>query len=141
MLVKLSQTAIRLEDAKSAVCHPTCGAIALFEGTIRRHNQGKEVSALAYEVYEAFFYEEVQRIALEMKAKWTIHDSAFIQRVGKLAIGETGIIIAVSSVHRHDALQAVDYAIEQFKKRAPVWKKEFYKHSSEWIVCLHGSHL
>lgn len=140
MLVKLSQTTIRLEDAKTAVHHPSCGAIAFFEGTIRRTNDGKDVTGLEYQVYDAFFYSEVGRIAEEIKAQWAIHEIAFLQRVGRLDIGESGIIIAVSSIHRRDALQAVDYAIEQFKKRAPVWKKEFYPDSAEWIVCHHGNY-
>lgn len=141
MWVKLSQDSISILEAKAAVQHPSCGAIAFFEGTIRRTNDGKDVTGLEYQVYDAFFYSEVGRIAEEIKAQWAIHEIAFLQRVGRLDIGESGIIIAASSTHRHDALQAVDYAIEQFKKRAPVWKKEFYKHSSEWIVCPHGSHL
>jgi len=139
MFIKLSADPIALLEAKAAVHHPTCGAIAFFEGNIRIQNDGKVVAGLEYHVYDAFFYKEVQRIAEEIDTQWTIHEIAFLQRVGRLDVGESGIIIAASSIHRRDALQAVDYAIEHFKKRAPVWKKELYRDSAEWIVCHHGN--
>ena len=137
VFIKLSYHPITLDEAKAAVHHLSCGAIAFFEGTIRRQNVGRDVVALEYEVYESFFYEEIRRIVGEIETQWTIHDIAFLQRLGRLRVGESGIIIAASSVHRSDALQAVDYAIHELKKRAPVWKKEFYQNGSAWVVCRH----
>lgn len=135
MLIKITTNPIDVREALAAVRHPSCGAVASFEGNIRNQNGGKKVFGLEYEAYEGLFQAEVRRIVGEMREKWKIHEFALIQRTGKLDVGETGIVIAVSSPHRREALEALSYAIEEFKKRAPVWKREYYDEGSEWIHC------
>lgn len=137
MFVKLIEKPIIREDALSVVRHPSCGAVVTFEGDIRVENQGKKVLGLEYEVYETLFHFEVRRIAEEIKEKWAIRKFALIQRVGRLEVGETGVFLAISSPHRREALEALSYAIEEFKRRAPVWKKEYYQDDEQWIGCAH----
>jgi molybdopterin synthase catalytic subunit len=139
MLIKVCAEPIDINEARAAVHAPTCGAISVFEGTIRKTNQGKAVMGLEYEVFEAFMRAEVERIIQEIQNKWEIHELALIQRTGKLDVGECGIVIAVSSPHRREAIEACAYMIEEFKKRAPVWKKEYYQDHSDWVFC-HQSH-
>lgn len=38
-------------------------------------------------------------------------------------VSEASIIIAVSSAHRAESLQAVSYAIDTLKAKVPIWKK------------------
>lgn len=133
MLVKLTKDFIDVAEALAYVRHATCGAVTMFEGNIRNENQGEQVVNLEYEVYEKLFHKEVVRIAGEAKEKWHVHEVAVIQRIGLLQIGDTGIIVCVSSAHRRDALDALSYMIEEFKKRAPVWKKERTTQSEKWI--------
>ena len=137
MFLHLTKHKINPNEALAAVRHASCGAIATFEGNIRQENEGRKVFGLEYEVYDKLFHAEVERIFAEIKIKWKIHEMALIQRVGKLDVGETGIYIAISSPHRREALEACDYAIEEFKKRAPVWKKEFYAEGQQWVACHH----
>ncbi|MCE9625464.1 MAG: molybdenum cofactor biosynthesis protein MoaE [Deltaproteobacteria bacterium] len=137
MLIRLVHEAIEDGEAVRAVRHPSCGAVASFEGNIRCENDGHEVLALEYEVYERLFHAELKRIFAEAKEKWGIHEIALIQRVGRLEVGETGIVLAVSSAHRREALEACAYLIEEFKKRAPVWKREHYPEGSAWVACHH----
>jgi molybdopterin synthase catalytic subunit len=58
---------------------------------------------------------------------------AIHHRVGRVDIGETSVVIAVSAPHRADALAACANAIDELKERAPVWKKEVYESGAEWI--------
>jgi len=139
MLIKLTQEPIDIREGLTLVRHPSCGAAAMFEGNIRGENNGKRVLGLEYEVYEKLFYSEVYRIFKEIEERWKIQRAALIQRVGKLEVGESGIFIAAASPHRRDSLEAVSYFIEEFKKRAPVWKKEYYEEDAQWIVCHHGN--
>ncbi|KAK1800240.1 hypothetical protein P4O66_000286 [Electrophorus voltai] len=46
---------------------------------------------------------------------------------GVVPITETSVIIAVSSPHRHDSLEAVKYCIDTLKATVPIWKKEIYE--------------
>lgn len=47
---------------------------------------------------------------------------AIVHRLGVTAVEEASVIIAVSSVHRKDSLQAVQYAIDALKATVPIWK-------------------
>ena len=137
MFIHLTKVKIDPNEALAVVRHPSCGAVASFEGNIRQENDGRKVFGLEYEVYEILFHAEVQRIFAAAKNQLKIQEFALIQRVGKLDVGETGIFITVSSPHRHDAIKACAFIIEQFKKRAPVWKKEFYAEDERWVACTH----
>jgi molybdopterin synthase catalytic subunit len=138
MLIKIYTETIRCDDALQAVRHPVCGAIASFTGIVRDHHHGRTVLALEYHVYEKFFFAETRRILDEMHLRWPVKDAAVLQRVGRLQVGDTGVFIAVSSPHRAEGLAALAYVIEQFKHRAPVWKREHYATGTEWVVCHHG---
>ena len=39
---------------------------------------------------------------------------------------------AISSAHRKDSLEAVQFAIDELKATVPIWKKELYEDGSEW---------
>jgi molybdopterin synthase catalytic subunit len=38
-------------------------------------------------------------------------------------VTEASIVIAISSPHRKESLQAVEYAIDTLKATVPIWKK------------------
>jgi len=63
---------------------------------------------------------------------------AMIHRVGRLEIGETSAVIAVSSPHRAEAFDACRYALEALKIRVPIWKKEFAENGEYWIEGTHA---
>lgn len=120
-------------EALNYVRHESCGAVTMFEGDIRNENEGESVVGLKYEVYEQLLQNEMLKIAAEIREQWSIKEIAVIQRVGWLNVGDIGIVICVSSGHRREALDALSHAIEEFKKRAPVWKKETTTTGDKWI--------
>jgi molybdopterin synthase catalytic subunit len=40
-------------------------------------------------------------------------------------------VIAVSSSHRKEAFDACEFILEEVKKKAQIWKREFYEGESE----------
>jgi len=49
-------------------------------------------------------------------------------------VKEASVIIAISSPHRVDAMEATQHCISQLKARVPIWKKEIYNDgSSQWM--------
>ena len=131
--IQLTEAPIDSQAALASARDPSCGAVACFEGNIRSENQGEAIIGLEYEVYPDLFDAEVKRIIREANDKWNIFKVALVQRTGKLKVGETGIFIAVSSPHRREALDACSFIIEEFKKRAPVWKKESQGDNEVWL--------
>lgn len=61
------------------------------------------------------------------------HDVFFCFRLGEVRIGESSIIIAVSSPHRKDSLEAVHFTIDRVKAIVPIFKKEEYENGdAQW---------
>lgn len=50
-----------------------------------------------------------------------------------MPVGEASVIVAVSSVHRAESLEAVQFGIDTLKQSVPIWKKEVYEEGTpEW---------
>ncbi|MGH9804660.1 MAG: molybdenum cofactor biosynthesis protein MoaE, partial [Candidatus Acidiferrales bacterium] len=72
-------------------------------------------------------------IAGELHARFDVDAVALVHRLGRLAIGETNVLIAVSSAHRGAAFDACRQAIEQVKRTVPIWKKEYFADGAVWV--------
>ncbi len=130
---RLSELPLLLDDAVREVASDDAGAIATFAGTTRARSRGREVVRLEYEAYEGMAEAEMERIAADLKERHSLIDVAIHHRVGIVGIGETSVVIAVSSAHRADALAACAEAIDTLKGSVPLWKKEIYVGGEEWI--------
>ena len=67
-----------------------------------------------------------------MRQKFPIHCFAMIHRLGRLEVGETSVLIAVSSPHRAAAFDACRFAIDTLKRTVPIWKKEHFVGGATW---------
>lgn len=138
MKFSVSNTAIDVTAVKKAVADNSCGALVVFEGWIRDHNEGQAVERLEYEVYRPVAEKEGARIIDEAIARYGVTNALCIHREGLLELGEIAVIVCVSSPHRGEAFDACRYIIDQTKTRLPIWKKEHYLSGiSEWVNCEH----
>jgi molybdopterin synthase catalytic subunit len=129
----LSDEPLSLDRAVAEVRSDDAGAIATFTGTTRRQSRGHAVSYLDYEAYEGMAEDVMAEIAAELQERYALSAIAIHHRVGRVDIGETSVVIAVSAPHRQDALAACKDAIDTLKERVPLWKKEVYEGGAEWI--------
>lgn len=109
------------------------GAVALFYGVVRNENMGRKVLYLEYDAYPEMATKQMRRIAEEVNERWPIIDVAIQHRTGRLEIGETSLLIAVSSAHRKEAFEACHALVDRFKEVVPIWKKEVWEGGEEWI--------
>jgi MoaE-MoaD fusion protein len=129
----LSQEPLSLEAVASEVKADDAGAIATFVGTTRAHSRGRDVLYLEYEAYEGMAEQVMAELAATLKARHELCEVAIHHRVGRVEIGETSVVIAVSAPHRAAALTACHEAIDELKVTVPLWKKEVYVGGEEWI--------
>ena len=110
------------------------GATALFVGTVRSVNEGRDVIGIEYSAYESMAEREMSAVLTEAEA---MNEGVVLvaeHRIGRLDVGEASIAIAAAHAHRGRALDALRYAIDEIKKRAPIWKRELYADGSEsWV--------
>ena len=117
---------IDIESLRLRVQHSQAGAVLIFCGDIRNHSQQKEVTYLEYEAHESMALKQISKIVEEAQKKWQIHTVEVIHRLGKLAVKDCSIAIAVSTSHRGDAYEASRYIIDTIKHSVPIWKKEYF---------------
>jgi molybdopterin synthase catalytic subunit len=115
------------------VADERAGGIAVFVGTTRVHSRGRTVLHLDYEAYEGMAEQVMEELAVDLQGKYELCAVAIAHRVGRVAIGEPSVVIAVSAPHRGDALAACKDCIDRLKETVPLWKKEVYEGGEEWI--------
>ena len=121
------------QEAIRAVSGPDRGAIAMFIGTTRDHQDGRPVRFLEYQAYVAMAEDVMRRIGREIAARFGTPHVAMLHRVGRLEVGEPSVVIAVAAAHRREALAACAHAIDRLKQEVPIWKKEHYADGAAWI--------
>jgi molybdopterin synthase catalytic subunit len=119
-------------NIRDLVSDDRAGAISSFIGTTRSHFHGKKVLQLEYEAYESMVHHTIGLIIDEARSKWQVYHIAVIHRLGIVPVGLASVAIAVSSEHRSEAINAVQYCIDELKARVPIWKKEVYEDGSVW---------
>ena len=130
---RLVDGAIDLAAVIAEVEDEQAGAIATFQGTVRRHSRGRQVVALEYEAYAGMAEKVMAEIADAVKQRYDLREVAIAHRTGRCEVGEVSVAIAVSAAHRQDALSACRDVIDELKERVPLWKKELYEGGEEWI--------
>ena len=138
MKFSVSSAPIDVAAARRAVMDAGCGALVVFEGWVRDHNDGQQVERLEYEVYRPLAVKEGGRIIDEALERYAVSHALCVHRDGLLELGETAVVVCVAAAHRAAAFDACRYIIDQTKVRLPIWKKEHYVSGvSEWVNCQH----
>ncbi len=132
-LVHISEVPLDAQAVIDLVRSDHAGAIDVFVGTVRNSTKGKKVIRLEFESYDVMAIKEMQKIIDQTKVQWPVEKMAIYHRKGALPVGETAVVIAVSTPHRKDSFEACQYAIDTLKKTVPIWKKEVFEDGEEWV--------
>lgn len=116
------------------VAAPDMGAIVSFAGVVRNNFGGRATAHLEYEAFAPMAEKVLAQLADDARAQWGVGAVAIHHRVGRLAIGETAVLIVVAAPHRHEAFEAAEQIMDRIKQVAPIWKKEIWADgASEWV--------
>jgi len=132
-LIEITSEELSADKIIAKVSNPHAGAILTFVGTVREFTDDKRTVFLEYEAYPEMAIKQMQQISDEITMKWPTAKVAMSHRVGKLAIEDISVIIAVATPHRDTGFEAGRYAIERLKQIVPIWKKEIWDDGEQWI--------
>ena len=137
----LSSDALPVARAVEWAGRPDCGAIVLFSGTARDHaGERQRVHRLEYEAYEEQVEPHLLAIAEEARVRWPVLGRiVLLHRVGEVPIGESAVVVVVSSPHRPEAFTAGRFCIDALKASVPIWKRESWDGGESWG--LEAQHL
>ncbi|KAF8642347.1 hypothetical protein AX16_009616 [Volvariella volvacea WC 439] len=132
------------QEIIDSVRDDAAGAVAVFIGTTRNSFKGKVVTRLDYQAYSKLAIKTMADIlrraaqnasrsdhAPESPHAASLLKSAVYHRLGTVPVGEPSIVIAASSPHRKEAFIACEFILEQVKRHAQIWKREFYAGEDE----------
>jgi len=108
------------------------GAVVVFDGIVRNNTRGRKTLCLVYEAYEDMALRQMQSLAEQSMATHGVRQVTMVHRLGRLAVGETSVLIAVASAHRAQAFEACRWLIDTLKKTVPIWKKEHFEDGAVW---------
>lgn len=133
-LVDVRAVPLSVDEVLAAVADPGCGGTALFVGTVRETDGGREVTRLGYSAHPSVVEQLGVVAAAVAEAHPRVRALAAVHRVGELAVGEAAVVVGVSAPHRGDALTACRALIDALKSQVPIWKHQvFADGGEEWV--------
>ncbi len=125
-MIEITEKPIAPEQVIARAKTKGSGCVATYVGVIRDNSHGKKVASVEYRDIDGQAVARLQSIAADAKKKWHLENVAFTHRVGKLAVGDINLVIAVAAGHRQEGFAACQYIIDRFKEALPTEKTETY---------------
>jgi molybdopterin synthase catalytic subunit len=133
-MTRLTHDPIDYHALTEAVRAPHAGAVVLFLGTVRDLTGEQVTVFLDYEAYGPMAEKKMAEIADRVRVRWPVGGVAMVHRLGRLAVGDVSVAVAVSCPHRGEAFDACRFAIDALKELVPIWKRENAPDGSgEWV--------
>lgn len=132
-MIKITNDRLNLEEVMLELEDNSAGALSIFIGNVRNRGRSGNVSEIYYESYSKMAEQKMNEIENEAQTKWEIKKLVVLHRIGNIKVGETSVIIGVSSEHRQEAFEACKFVIDNVKTRVPIWKKEISEKSQKWV--------
>ena len=130
--IGLTREPIDAAQLVAAIKRGEDGAVVVFDGIVRNNSRGRQTLYLDYEAYEEMALRQMHELADEARSRFGIRQVTMIHRLGRLAVGETSVLIVVASAHRAQAYEASRWLIDTLKKQVPIWKKETFVDGAVW---------
>lgn len=132
-MTQLRGEPLSVDEVRGAAADPAAGAVVLFVGTVRDHDQGRGVTALSYSAHPTA-EAELARVAEKIAASYQILSLAIVHRTGDLRLGDLAVVAAVGAAHRDVAFAACQALIDEVKSVVPIWKHQaFADGATEWV--------
>jgi molybdopterin synthase catalytic subunit len=133
LTVSISDQPLSVDAVLRAVTLPGAGGTVLFIGTVRDHDGGKAVSALAYSAHPSAL-DLMREVVAEVAVEFPGTHLAATHRVGDLTVGDLAVVVAAGAAHRQQAFLAARELIDRIKERVPIWKHQtFGDGTEEWV--------
>jgi molybdopterin synthase catalytic subunit len=98
------------------------GAAIVFEGVVRREENGRNIDALEYIAYEPMATMELTKLARDVLERHGLKRVVVEHSRGRVGAGEVSFRLTIASAHRKEGLAAMDAFIDRMKRDVPIWK-------------------
>ncbi|OPY38457.1 MAG: molybdopterin guanine dinucleotide biosynthesis protein MoaE [Methanoregula sp. PtaU1.Bin051] len=133
-MIAIQKEDVNIAQLVTEARKPGTGAIVVFDGIVR----DDDIREIELEAYTEVALPELEKIAKEATAKFSLLHVDIVHRIGRLAIGENILAIVVSAGHRQEAYAGSRFIIEEIKVKVPIWKKELTRDGGRWVPGEHS---
>lgn len=124
---RLTEHPLSPDEAHHFCADPSAGAVVVFTGVVRNNSEGQGVQGLTYEAFAERASAQLESLASEVATRHPASAAVWLEhRTGDLAVGETAVVVGVSSGHRDEAFLAARWAIDELKSTVAIWKREHW---------------
>jgi len=114
------------------------GAFVNFWGVVRRFEDGNEIEGIDYEAHRKMAKHQLERIAEKAAERFGLKRVVVHHRIGFIAVEEPSLFVRVASSHRSEGFEAIQWIVDELKKKVPIWKRPRFKIQNHYGV-LHGA--
>lgn len=133
-LLDIREQALEVDEVLAAVDDPAAGGINLFNGVVRNHDHGESVDHLVYSAHPTAL-DRLREVADSVVEEYDALAVAAVHRIGRLGIGDSAVLVAVSAAHRDQAYAASRALIDRLKAGVPIWKHQVFADGrDEWVA-------
>jgi sulfur-carrier protein adenylyltransferase/sulfurtransferase len=134
-MFRLSTTALEPGALARELANPRAGALAIFEGWVRNHDDARAVQGLEYETFGQMAESLGREIVENACERFSLLDALVVHRIGHAQVSDLAIWVGVTAEHRQEAFLACRWIVDRIKEELPIWKKESYVDdaSSTWV--------
>ncbi|MGB8259466.1 MAG: molybdenum cofactor biosynthesis protein MoaE [Terracidiphilus sp.] len=134
VLARLTREPIDTQAVAEANRAGADGAVVVFDGIVRDNTRGRRTLHLDYEAYEEMALGQMRALGQEALSRFGVRQVSLVHRLGRLAVGETSVLVVVASAHRAQAFEACRWLIDTLKQTVPIWKRETFVDGAVWAA-------
>ncbi len=132
-LVDIRETPLEVDEVVAALADSAAGGLTLFIGAVRDHDGNASVTGLEYFAHPSALT-RLRSVADKVAREYDVLALAAVHRTGRLAIGDSAVIVATAAAHRGEAFEASRALIDELKASVPIWKHQMFTDGTEeWV--------
>jgi molybdopterin synthase catalytic subunit len=122
-----------LKVGDNSFFNPCIGCQIYFEGIVRNAPEDHGVKGIEYSAFNDMCSKVCDEFSKTMKYAYPQISIKIMHRLGFVPVGESSLLVIVSSPHRKDTFSVLEQTVEWIKGNLPVWKKIIYLDGkTEW---------
>lgn len=100
----------------------SAGAVLDFRGVVRDTEDGRKIQGIDYETHPAMAEHQLCVIGEQAIERFRLTTAVIRHRTGFVAVGEASLLVRVAAPHRQAAIEAMEWLVNELKKKVPIWK-------------------
>jgi molybdopterin synthase catalytic subunit len=118
-------------EQDSKISNGAAGAVVDFWGIVRRLENGQEIDGIEFEAHPTMAEHQLRLIAQEASAQFALESVVIHHRLGFVGVTEASVFVRLASRNRGQAFPAIQWVMDEVKKKVPIWKRPKFKVDQE----------